>query len=152
MTAFSRGLNDAPKIAALGSLLVLAVDGAKPSEAGSLGIAAIVAVAMLLGSLAGGRRVTATLATKVTKMNDLEGTAANVVTAALLAAAATNGLPVSTTQVSGGSIMGIGLAGSRDRVNPAVVQGIALTWLVTVPGAGLIALGAWALTTVILGR
>ena len=151
MTAFARGLNDAPKIAALGTLLVLATSGATPSGSGLVAIAAIVAVAMALGSYVGGRRVIATLATRVTRIDDLDGTAANVVTAALVTFAATHGLPVSTTHVSSGSIFGIGIAARDGRLDVNVVRGLLMAWLVTVPGAGLIAVGAWAVATVIVG-
>jgi len=151
MTAFARGLNDAPKIAALGSILMLATGAADHFGAGSVGVAAIVALAMAVGSYVGGHRVTATLATKVTRMDDVEGTTANIVTALLVTAAATNGLPVSTTHVSGGSIIGIGVSTHDGRLDRSVVRGILLTWLITLPGAGLIAVGVLALASISLG-
>ena len=59
------------------------------------------------------------------------------------------GLPVSTTHVSSGSIVGIGVQGGQGRLNLSVVRDIALAWLITLPGAGIIAVAASELATLI---
>ncbi len=142
-TAAARGLNDAPKLAGLAVLLVLPLRHAAPPHAGQLGIAALIAVSMGLGSFVAGRRVTETLGTRVTRMDDREGTAANVCTALLVTAAALRGLPVSTTHVSSGSIIGIGAEARDGRLNGRLIRDMVLAWLVTLPGAGLLAVIAW---------
>ena len=73
----ARGLNDAPKIVALGAGFAVATGhGAVP-----LWLVLAVAVAMGAGSWAGGRRVTQTLAERVTRLDDREGLGANLATA-----------------------------------------------------------------------
>jgi inorganic phosphate transporter, PiT family len=99
---------------------------------------------MGLGSLIAGQRVTETLATKVTPMDDREGTAANVCTAVLVTTAALRGLPVSTTHVSSGSIIGIGAEARDGRLNLRVIRDMALAWVVTLPAAGLLEAGSLA--------
>jgi hypothetical protein len=64
---------------------------------------------MGLGSLLAGRRVTETLAGKVTRISPDDGLAANLVTSALVGLASLVAAPVSTTHVSTGAIVGIGL-------------------------------------------
>lgn len=147
-TAVARGLNDAPKLAGLAALLFLAVRSA-PSDGEKAWIVVMIAAAMGLGSFIGGRRVTATLAERVTRMDDREGLAANLATSTLVTAAAVRGLPVSTTHVSGGSIAGIGAEARDGRLNLRVVRDVALAWVITIPGAAIIAVAAWGLVTLL---
>jgi PiT family inorganic phosphate transporter len=125
---FARGLNDAPKIAA-----ALLVTGGLSSLSG----AAVVTVAMTAGGLLCVRRVAETMARKVTPMTPSQGLIANLSTAALVATASVHGLPVSTTHVSVGSIVGVGA--SSGRANWPAVRAIAMSWIVTLPVATLFA-------------
>ncbi len=139
LTSFARGLNDTPKIVALGAAAGIAfgVSGF-PFYAG-------VALAMGLGSVIGGFRVTETLACRVTPMRPTEGFSANLVTSILVGLASLNALPVSTTHVSSGSIIGIGLIRDSRTVQWGTVRDMAIAWLVTLPVAALVAGGAYAL-------
>ena len=106
--SFTRGLNDTPKIVALGVAFSL-ITQHTAKYAAPFWLFALVALGMGAGSFVGGLKVTETLAEKVTRMDHTEGFAANLVTAFLVADAANLGLPVSTTHVSTGAIIGIGL-------------------------------------------
>jgi PiT family inorganic phosphate transporter len=143
--SFARGLNDAPKIVAL----ALAAAALTP-QATDLPIAAlfaIVTVAMVAGSVAGGRRVTRLLAEDVTPMNHREGLAANGVTTLLVTTGAVFGLPMSTTHVSSGSIVGVGTV--RDSVAWGTVRSMALAWVVTLPAAALLGAGFYAVMSIV---
>lgn len=131
-TSFFRGLNDTPKILALG-IAVAAL-----WNVGSVAFYAGVALAMGLGSALGGFRVTETLATKVTRMSPDEGLLANLTTSALVSAASTWALPVSTTHVSSGAIIGIGAASKASTIRWKTVREILLAWIVTLPVAALL--------------
>lgn len=128
-TSFARGLNDAPKIVAL----VLAASAlAGPgvlSQAPAL--FALVAGGMLAGSLTAGRRVTRVLAERVTSMGHRQGFVANLVISALVTAGATLGLPMSTTHVASGGIIGAGAR--RASLNRRTLRDLALAWAVTLP-------------------
>lgn len=132
LTSFARGMNDAPKIAAL--LVGTSVLG----DGNMTALFAFVAIAMLAGSLLGGRRVLNTLSEKITAMDGLEGFTANFGASGLVTAATFFGLPLSTTHVTTSAIVGIGVS-SRGRANWRVVRDILLAWLVTLPAAALIA-------------
>ncbi len=137
-TSLARGMNDAPKMVALiAAAAVLAGPTALPMPA----LFALVALGMLVGSVVGGRRVTHVLAEKVTRMDHREGFAANLVTAVLVTSAALYGLPVSTTHVSSGGIVGAGLR--RRRINRRVLRDILLAWVVTLPVAALLGIAAY---------
>ncbi len=130
-TSFFRGMNDTPKILALGVL-----------AAAATGIATewfflLVALAMGAGSYAAGRRVTETLAGKVTTIRHDDGFAANLVTSALVGVASLYALPVSTTHVSTGAIAGVGAR--KADVRWRTVRAMVAAWVVTLPLAGIIA-------------
>lgn len=131
LVCFARGLNDAPKIVAIGLIISL-------SNYNQDFLFPMVAVAMGLGSYLGGLRVTRVLAEKVTKMNHIEGLSANLITSILVSTAARFGLPVSTTHISSSAIIGIGLRHGRRGVYWNTVFGMVLAWFVTLPVAGLL--------------
>jgi len=137
LTSGARALNDAPKILALG----LAAAPSLGIGGGSL--VAAVAVAMGLGSHVAGRRVTHTLADKVTRIAPDDGLAANLVTSALVGIASVVAVPVSTTHVSTGAIVGIGI--HRRQVRWTLVGELLLAWVVTVPIAAAIAAATYRL-------
>jgi PiT family inorganic phosphate transporter len=133
--SFARGLNDAPKIVVL--LLV--------AQAADLrGGLVLVGLAMALGAVLHARRVAETMGRGMTAMNHGQGFSANLVTAALVVAASRFGLPVSTTHISCGALIGIGAGTGQARWR--TIGAVLLAWLVTLPAAALIgALAAWIL-------
>lgn len=138
-TSLARGLNDTPKIVALGAGFVI-TSGA---TAIPLWVFLAVAASMVGGGWRGGQRVTRTLAEKVTRLDDREGFAANVATAFLVTAASNLGLPVSTTHVSSGAIIGVGLRRGWRAVQWRTIRDMALAWLVTIPVAAAVAIAAY---------
>lgn len=129
-TSFFRGLNDTPKILALG--VVAATESGVPS----VRFYALVACVMGLGSFVAGLRVTETLAKKVTRISPDQGLAANLATSLLVGLASRWALPVSTTHVSTGAILG---SGRWTDVRWKTVRDLLLAWIVTLPVAALLA-------------
>lgn len=134
--SFARGLNDTPKIAAL--LLVV----------GTLHTPwylVIVAVAMALGGLLNSRRVAHTMSHKLTEMNPGQGFAANLSTALLVTTASLHGMPVSTTHVSVGSLLGMGTVTGRAKWRSALP--VLASWVITLPVASALAAAVYFLTS-----
>lgn len=128
---FARGLNDTPKLAAIGA-------GILASRSNGWWLIAAISGAMFLGSLIAGGRVAKVLAENVVKMNDREGLLANLATSVLVGAGANLGLPMSTTHVSTGAITGIAGA-NGGRLNKRTLVELGLAWTVTPFVAGIIA-------------
>ncbi|MFI6549489.1 inorganic phosphate transporter [Streptomyces prunicolor] len=125
LTSFARGMNDAPKIVAIGSFALI-------SGMTTTRLLVAVTVAMAIGGLLVGRRVAERMANDVIKMTHVEGFTANLTTAALVGIGAFQGLPMSTTQVSIGAISGT--AGTDlSRIKRKTVRDFAIAWLVTPP-------------------
>lgn len=124
---FARGLNDTPKMAAL--LVGMGGLGVKPAMA-------LVLVVMAVGGLVSAKHVAETLAHKITDMNPGQGFAANLATSLLTTTASYHGLPVSTTHVSVGALLGIGIT-TRQAKWKTVIP-VLLAWIVTLPSAALL--------------
>lgn len=145
LASLARGTNDAPKILAM--LLLGGAVQSWPSATFQAVALAGVALAMGLGSLIGGFRVTEVLAEKVTRMNHVEGLSANLTTSSLVLVSAAMGLPVSTTHVSSSAIVGIGVLKGLQSVRWATVRDMVLAWIVTLPAAGILAGLAYVVLT-----
>lgn len=140
--SFARGLNDTPKMAAL--LLVA------PAIDIRLGIVAV-AVVIAMGGLFDAKNVAETLAKKVTDMNPGQGFAASLATAVLVSTASFHSMPVSTTHVSVGSLLGIGIVTKQAKWRK--VGEILLAWIITVPcGAIAGSVAYWIVSSLSLSR
>lgn len=134
--SFARGLNDTPKMVAL--LLVV------PGFDIRWGFAAI-AVTIAAGGLLDAKRVAETLGKRITAMDPGQGFAASLVTAGLVTTASFHSLPVSTTHVSVGSLLGMGATTRQAKWR--TVGEILIAWVSTVPcGAILAAIAYWVIS------
>ena len=125
----ARGLNDAPKLAAL----LVGLTAWWTSGPAVM----VVAVAMLLGGWLGARRIVQTMAERITDMNPGSAVAANLVASGLVILASFVAMPVSTTHVTCGALFGIGAVGRGARW--AAIRTILLAWVVTLPLSAAIA-------------
>ena len=139
MTAYARGINDAPKMAALGAFFLLT------STTNSTWVTySIVTVAVVAGSVILGHRVATELVGKGAPLQPDQHARAGVATGALVTAGAYFGVPLSTSQMHAGSKAGIH---GHSEVVRSALRGMVLAWLVTLPAAGLLAIAASYVTT-----
>lgn len=131
-TGFARGLNDTPKIVAIGAFALV------PAGMTTWQIMLLVAGAMAVGSLTGGMRVAERLGEGVVRMNHKEGFLANLTTAALVGLGAGYGLPMSTTHTSTGAIAG-SAGPNLSRLSGKTLWHFAIAWIVTPPFAAAVA-------------
>ncbi len=134
---FARGMNDTPKMTAL--LVGLS------ALSGTQGML-LVAVAMTAGGLISAGKVAETLAHKITGMNPGQGFAANLTTAILVILGSLKGYPLSTTHVTVGALLGIGITTRQAKWRTAVP--VLLAWVITLPCAALLAVLAFLLLRV----
>lgn len=135
-TGFARGLNDTPKIVAIGAFALL------PAGMTTWQIMLLVAGAMAVGSLTGGMRVAQRLGEGVIRMDHKEGFLANITTATLVGLGAGYGLPMSTTHTSTGAIAGSAGA-NLSRLSGTTLKHFLIAWLVTPPFAAAVAAGVF---------
>jgi PiT family inorganic phosphate transporter len=133
--AFARGVNDAPKMAALGAFLLLDT----PQDTIWIPYT-VVGLAVVVGSLVWGDRVAKTLIGR-TPQQRAHRLRAHATTAVLVSAGAYLGDAFSTTHVSDGAAAGHHGKKGRQFLGSAL-RGMATAWVVTLPMAGLLAIVA----------
>ena len=148
--AFSHGANDAQK--SMGILtLVLLLGGFIPSFEVPFWVMLACASAITLGIMSGGWRIVRTLGFAIYRVRPIHALGSQLTSAAVILAASVGGAPVSTTHVVATSIMGIGASERPRAVRWAKAKDIAVTWIITIPGAALAAIQAYALANLFLG-
>jgi PiT family inorganic phosphate transporter len=99
--------------------------------------------AMALGTACGGWRIVRTMGMRITRLRPPEGFCAETSGAVALFIATALGIPVSTTHTIAGGITGTGIVRHLGEVRWAVVRRIAWAWMLTLPGAAIIAAAAY---------
>lgn len=89
--------------------------------------------AIALGTIFGGWRIVKTLGTSITKIKAKEGFCAETSSGFVLFGTAHFGIPVSTTHVISGAIMGVGAAEHARDVRWGVARRILWAWVLTIP-------------------
>ena len=149
--AFSlgHGGNDAQKT--MGVILALLISsGHLPTGADvPLWVVLSAHVAIALGTLTGGWRIVKTMGSKITRLQPVGGMAAESAAAATLFFTSHAGIPVSTTHTITGGIVGVGASRRLSAVRWGVAGRVVWAWILTIPGAWLIASLTYALVAVI---
>jgi len=95
--------------------------------------------AIALGTLAGGWRIVRTMGTRITKLKPVHGFCAETGGATSVFVASALGIPVSTTHVITGSIVGVGAAQRFSAVRWGLAGRIVWAWILTIPASAGIA-------------
>jgi len=143
--SFSHGGNDAQKTMAAITLGLVA-SGQIHKFAVPVWVVVLSATAIGFGTYAGGWRIIRTLGWRIYKMDPVGGLAAQLTGATVIQVASQFGLPVSTTHVVTGSVMGSGAARSISALRWGVGANIAAAWVITIPAA---ALAAWVMYAIL---
>lgn len=131
--SMGHGANDAQKTAGIIFLILLAsglIAAGDPIPMWAIWSSFAV---MGLGTLAGGWRIVQTLGFKLTHLNPRQGFAAETGGSVMLFGASAMGIPVSTTQVITGSILGTGASESKPEVKWKKARDILVAWILTIP-------------------
>jgi len=140
--AFSHGANDAQK--SMGIItLVLLLGGFIPEFNVPFWVILTCATAITLGIMSGGWRIVRTVGFGIYKVRPLHALDAQLTSATVIFSASMIGAPVSTTHVVSSSIMGIGASERPKAVRWAKAKEIISTWVITIPGAGAVAIAAF---------
>jgi len=139
--AFAHGSNDVangigPMAAAIQIIETQAVSATSPVTPLMLFIGGLGIVA---GLATYGYKVMATLGHKITELTPTRAYCATIAAAFVTVAASGLGLPVSTTHIAVGAVMGVGIARGIGALDLRVVSGIVVSWLVTVPVGAILA-------------
>lgn len=143
--ALAHGLNDAQKSMGIITLGLFA-GGYVTSTHIPLWVILACAIVMGLGTATGGFRIIKTMAYSITKIEPVQGFAAESAASIVILTASFLGMPVSSTQMIAGSITGVGAAKGRQAVSWKVPQKFIFAWFLTLPGAGIFGALAYLLS------
>jgi PiT family inorganic phosphate transporter len=97
------------------------------------------AIGIVVGVVTYGYKVMATIGNKITQLTPTRGYAATVAASIVVVVASGIGMPVSTTHIAVGAVIGVGIARGIGALDMRVIGGIILSWIITVPIAGVLA-------------
>jgi inorganic phosphate transporter, PiT family len=95
---------------------------------------------IVLGLITLGYRVMMTIGKRITELTPSRGFCAELAAATTVVIASRTGLPVSTTHILVGAVLGVGLARGIGALDLRVVQNIVISWLVTLPAGAMMAM------------
>ncbi|MCF0155006.1 MAG: inorganic phosphate transporter [Veillonella sp.] len=144
LMAFSHGSNDAQKAMGIITLTLLSGGYIDTLDVPTW-VKLACATAMALGTAAGGWKIISTMGTKIFKMETINGFAADLNSALTIFTATFLHLPVSTTHVVSGSIMGVGSSKRIKAVNWGVARSMVMAWCVTIPLSALMSAAVYEL-------
>ena len=137
--AFAHGSNDdANGVGPLAAVVAILRSGGEVTASAGLPvwILALGGIGIVVGLWTYGRRVMRTIGQNITPLTPNRGFCVTLAASATVVLASRTGLPVSTTHIAVGSVVGVGLARAVDEVNLRLFLGIVVSWLLTLPLAG----------------
>lgn len=142
--AFAHGSNDvANGIGPLAAVISVVTTGGEVGQKAGLPLWVLTlgGLGIVIGVATYGYRVMRTIGTKITELTPTRGFSAELAAAFTVVLASRTGLPVSTTHIAVGAVMGVGIARGIGALDLRVIGGIVTSWLITLPiSAGLSAL------------
>lgn len=135
--AFSHGSNDGQKFMGVFAL-ALVLGGLLPEFYVPLWVILLCGLVMGVGTILGGWRIIKTMGFHLTRLEPVNGFAAESSASLAILLASSTGVPLSTTQTINTAIMGVGSTKRFSAVRWGVSRRIVLTWLLTFPVCGLL--------------
>jgi inorganic phosphate transporter, PiT family len=141
--SLGHGGNDAQKTAGIIFGILAAAQMIEPNAHIPFWVLLLCHLAMGLGTALGGWRIVKTMGMRITKLKPVGGFAAETAGAITLALNSIAGIPVSTTHVITGAIVGVGATTKLSSVRWGVARRIIWAWVLTIPAAASIAMTTW---------
>jgi PiT family inorganic phosphate transporter len=140
--AFAHGSNDvANGVGPLAAVVSIVQSGGEVAQKAALPLWILVlgGAGIVIGLATMGYRVMKTIGSGITQLTPSRGYCATLAAATTVVLASRTGLPVSTTHIAVGAVIGVGLARGVGAIDLRVIGGIIVSWLITLPVGGLLA-------------
>jgi len=149
--AFSHGTADAQKSMGVITLALLSFGAIHSFKVPWLVMAAC-ALAMSLGTAAGGWRIIKTVGRDFVKLQPVHGFCVQTAAASVILGASAIGMPTSTSHVITSAILGVGLSKRLSAIDWKIAYQIVCAWGLTIPAAALVSMVIYTLLGSILGK
>ena len=151
LVSLAHGTNDAQKTMGVIFLALVAHGSLSADDEMPFWVKLSCAIAIALGTYLGGWRIIRTLGKGLVEIAAPQGMAAESSSAAIILTSSHLGLPLSTTHVATGSILGTGLGRKGAEVRWGIAGRMAVAWLVTLPSAAIVGAVCWVIAHLIGG-
>jgi PiT family inorganic phosphate transporter len=138
MVSLSHGANDAQKTMGVVTALLVSTGYLSTFDV-PLWVVLLAYSSIAMGTFFGGWKIVKTLGFRVAHLDPVHGFSIETAAAATIIGSSLSGIPVSTTHVVSGSIMGSGATMGAGTVHWGVARRIIWAWLVTIPASALVA-------------
>jgi PiT family inorganic phosphate transporter len=149
--AFSQGANDVANAIGPVAAIWAIVKTQKVEMTVSIPIELLLigGAGLAFGVYTWGHRVMETVGRKITSITPTRGFSAGFGTATTVLLCSRLSMPVSTTHVAVGNIIGVGLARGISAINLDVIKKIISAWLISLPAAGLFTVAIYFILTIL---
>ena len=141
--AFAHGSNDvANAIGPVAAVIGIVSSGGEVAAKSTLPIWVLLlgGAGIVMGLMMYGRKVIATVGKQITELTPSRGFAAELAAATTVVVASGTGIPVSTTHVLVGAVLGVGLARGMAALNLGVIRNIFMSWIITLPAGAILSI------------
>jgi len=140
--AFAHGSNDvANAVGPVAAIVSIVKTGAVAQKSVlATWILLLGGIGIVLGLATYGWRVIRTVGRNITELTPSRGFAAELAAASTVVIASGTGIPISTTHTLVGAVLGVGIARGIGALNLRVVRNIMLSWVITLPAGGILAI------------
>ena len=139
--SFMHGAQDGQKFMGVILLSILLVNGQSAENVSvemPVWLMALCSIVMGVGTSIGGKKIIKSVGMDMVKLEKYQGFSADLAASVSLLISSVFGIPVSTTHAKTTAIMGVGAVRRISAINFSVVKEMAVTWILTFPGCGLI--------------
>ncbi len=140
--AFAHGSNDvANGVGPMAAVVGLVQSGGEVAQKSALPIWILLigGLGIVAGLATYGYKVMRTIGTKITELTPTRGFCATMAAATTVVLASRTGMPVSTTHIAVGGVIGVGIARGIGALDLRVIGGIIMSWVITLPIGGILA-------------
>ncbi len=141
--AFAHGSNDvANAVGPVAAIVSVVTNGGEISNESimSIWILLLGAVGIVAGLVMYGHKVIATVGSGITDLTPSRGFCCNLAASTTVVLASGTGLPISTTHTLVGAVLGVGFARGISALNLRMIGSIFMSWIITLPAGGLLAI------------
>ncbi len=139
--SFMHGAQDGQKFMGVILLSILLINGQSADNVSvemPIWLMAVCSIVMGVGTSIGGKKIIKSVGMDMVKLEKYQGFSADLAASVSLLISSVFGIPVSTTHAKTTAIMGVGAVRRISAINFSVVKEMAVTWILTFPGCGLI--------------
>ncbi len=152
--AFAHGSNDvANAVGPVAAIVSVVSSGGEIAQKSAMPIWILLlgACGIVVGLIMYGHKVIATVGSKITELTPSRGFCGELAASTTVVLASGTGIPISTTHTLVGAVLGVGFARGISALNLRMIGSIFMSWIITLPAGGVLAIIFFYVLSTIFG-